>query len=174
MAGKKKVYVNVIDHRLINDGETVEDVTSIGLPDVAHPTTAIENVSGMVGNVDMPNTYRVNQMELTINHNNGVNCPKLSTPGKHVIEARVARQRYDVAQGEIAPEGVKYRFVCVHKETSKGSIETGNPLGSTSKYSVLRMEEVIGGETTMLIDVMSGDLRINGVDCTQSVESLLA
>ncbi len=169
----KKVYSNVEDHRLIDNGRVVEDVTSVVLPTVEHPTTAIENVAGMAGNVEFPNKVKVNAMELSISHNNGVNCEHLSDPDKHYIEFRTVRMRYNVAQGRSEHESVKYRFVAEHKSTEEGTIEAGNPIGSTEKLSVLRYEKIVDGVTTTLIDLMTGDIRINGKDCTDEVQSML-
>ena len=85
----------------------------------------------------------------------------------------MVRQRYATARGEIEHESVKYRVIGVHKSTEKGSVETGNPLGSTEKYSILRYEEEINGEVTVLVDAMAGIIRYNGVDHTSVVESML-
>ena len=60
-----------------------------------------------------------------------------------------------------------------HKSSEKGSIETGNPYGSTEKYSVLRYEEEIDGEIVTLIDSTAGIIRINGVDYSSKLSSLL-
>lgn len=168
----RKVYNNVIDHRLLDNGNVVEDITSVGLPSIEHPTTTIKS-TGMVGDVDMPNTARVNAMELTINHNKGVNHHLLTTPGKHNIELRLARQVYDTPRGEISPESVKYRFVAVHKKTDKGNVENDNPMATTDTYSVLRMEEIVGGNTVTLIDVMAGILKFNGKDYASEVQNML-
>ena len=167
-----KVYNNVEGHRLLDNDRVVEDVTSISLPTVEHPTSTISS-SGMAMDVDMPNTTHLNAMEFSVRHNNGVNCPLLASPCKHFIETRVVRQRYSVAAGEIEHESVKFRVTCVHKSTEKGSIETGNPFGSTDKYSVLRFEEEINGEVTTVIDAMAGVIKFNGVDYTNQIESLL-
>ena len=168
----KKVYNNVVDHRLLDNGNVAEDITSVSLPDIENPTTTIAS-AGMVADVDMPNTARVNAMELSISHNNGVNCDKLSLPGKHSIELRIARQAYDVPKGEIGHEGIKYRFVGVHKKTTQGTVETGNPMGSTVAFSLLRLEKVENGETKILIDAMAGILKFGGKDYTSDVENLL-
>jgi phage tail tube protein FII len=112
-------------------------------------------------------------MDFTIYHNNGVNCALLAHPGKHTIEARTARQRYDVAKGEIAHESVKFRIVAVHVSTQKGDIETGNPYGSTEKYSVLRYEEEVNGKVVTIADAMAGLIKFNGKDVTSSVDNLL-
>ena len=169
----KKVYNNVVDHRIIDNGRVVEDVTSISVPTIEHPTTTVSS-SGMAMDVDIPNMAHVNAMELGISHNNGVNSKYLSDPGKHTIEVRVARQKYNVAEGDNEYESLKFRFICAYKSTEDGTIESGNPFGSTDKYSVLRYEKEINGEVVTLIDAMSGIIRNNGKDYTSPVESLLS
>lgn len=168
-----KVYNNVEDHRLLDNGSVCEDVTKVGLPTLEHPTDEIK-ASGMVMDIDMPNTTHLNASEFTVYHNNGVNCKKLARPGKHSIEFRTVRQRYDVAGGDIGHESVKFRIIGVHKSTEKGDIETGSPYGSTEKYSLLRYEEEINGEVTTLVDAMAGVLKFNGVDYNSKVQSMLA
>lgn len=49
----QKVYNNVEGHRLIDNSRVAEDVTSVGLPTITHPTTTI-SASGMAMDVDMP------------------------------------------------------------------------------------------------------------------------
>lgn len=168
-----KVYNNVEDHRLLDNGSVCEDVTKVGLPTLEHPTDEIK-ASGMVMDIDMPNTTHLNAAEFTVYHNNGVNCKNLASPGKHSIEFRTVRQRYDVAGGAIGHESVKFRVIGVHKSTEKGDIETGSPYGSTEKYSLLRYEEEINGEVTTLVDAMAGVLKFNGVDYNSEVQSMLA
>lgn len=168
----QKVYNNVEGHRLIDNGRVAEDVTTVGLPTISHPTTTI-SANGMAMDVDMPNTTHLDAMEFTVNHNNGVNCKYLANPGKHMIESRVVRQRYNVSGGEIEHESVKFRVTGVHKSTEKGSIETGNPYGSTDKYSVLRYEEEVNGEVVTIVDAMAGVIKFNGKEYTDAVENLL-
>lgn len=167
-----KVYNNVEGHRVINNGRVTEDVTSVSLPTIEHPTSTISS-AGMAMDVDMPNTTHLNAMEFGVSHNNGVNCKLLAVPGKHTIETRIVRQRYSVTNGVIEHESVKFRIVGVHKSTEKGNIETGNPFGSTDKYSVLRYEEEINGEITTVIDAMAGVIKFNGVDYTSTIENML-
>lgn len=167
-----KVYNNVEGHRMIDGGNVVEDVTSVTLPDVKHTTTTID-ASGMIAAVEMPNTAHLESMEYAVSHNNGVNCKGLARPGKHSMEFRIVRQRYNVPVADIEHESVKFRIVGVHKETSKGAIETGNPYGSTDKFSVLRFEEEVNGEIVTVIDVMAGVYRHNGVDYSSAIEALL-
>jgi len=167
------IYNNVEDNRILFDGKIVEDVTSISLPTEEHPTTNFDNVSGTTGNIEMPNQYRVNAMELGISHNNGKNCDLLSTPGKHTIEVRLARQVFNVAKTNMGHEGVKFRFNVFHKSTENGTIENGNPLGSTDKFSVIRDEVIINGKQKKLIDIASGVMKINGTSYSDDVQNLL-
>lgn len=166
-----KVYYNVEGSRVINDGRVTEDVTSVSLPTISHPTTSIDAL-GMALAIDMPDPTRVEAMEFGISHNNGLNGRFLSEPGRHFIETRVVRQRYDVAIGEVNHESVKVRVTCMHKSTEKGTIETGNPYGSTEKYSVMRYEEEINGEIVTVVD-STGVVRWNGKDYRSVVESML-
>lgn len=167
-----KVYNNIEGNRVLDNNKVCEDVTSFTLPTISHPTNTI-SASGMAMDVDIPNTTHLEAMEFGVSHNNGVNCNLLAAPGKHTLEGRAVRQRYNVAKGEIEHESVKWRVTGVHKSTEKGSIETGNPFGSTDKYSVLRFEEIINGTTTVLIDAMSGIIKFNGKSYTDPVENLL-
>ena len=169
----KSVYNNVEAHRLIDGSRTVEDITSVTLPTITHPATTI-SAAGMAADVDMPNITHLNAMDFSVAHNNGVNCRYLSNPGKHTMEVRVVRQKYNTAKGEIEHESVKFRLVGLHAETSKGTIETGNPYGSTEKYSVLRYEEEINGQVVTVVDAVSGILRWNGKDYADVLESMLA
>lgn len=170
--GAVNVRCNVEDHRLLNNGVKVEDITKVDLPKIEHPTTSVK-ASGMVMDVDMPNVHHYNAMEIKVSHNNGNNCNDLATPGIHSIEFRIARQNYNVQLGEIDLELVKIRFMGAHKSTEKGSIETDNPYGSTESYSVLRYEEEIDGETTLLIDSTAGINQVNGVSYSDQLSALL-
>lgn len=168
----QKVYNNVVDYRIIDNGRVCEDITSVSLPSLEQPTSSI-SASGMVMDVDMPDMTHFNAMEISISHNNGVNCSKLTSPGKHKLEVRLARQKYNVAGGSIDHESVKYRLTGVYKGTDKGSVERNNPLGSTDKFSVLRYEEEINGEIVTLIDAMAGIVKINGINYTSAIDNLL-
>ena len=168
----KNVRCNIEDHRLLTDGVKVEDVTTITPPNVTHPTVSVK-AAGMVMDVDMPNMYHFDAMELSIAHNNGTNCDMLLVPGTHNIECRAARQNYDVAGVALDLEMVKIRAVVVHKSTEKGTIEAGNPYGSTEKYSVVRYEEEQNGEVIVLIDSMAGIIRIKGQDYSSVLTSML-
>lgn len=167
-----KVYNNIEGHRILDNGNVCEDVTSVTLPTISHTTSKI-SASGMAMDVEIPNTAHLEASEFSVAHNNGVNCDALGTPGKHVLEVRAVRQRYNKTTGEIEHEGIKWRVIGVHKSTEKGNVETDNPYGSTEKYSVLRYEEIVNGETTVLIDAMAGIIKYGNQSYTDPVENLL-
>ena len=169
----RKVYNNVEGQRLVEGSNVIEDVTSVTLPDLEHPTTTI-SAAGMAADVDMPNTVHLNAMSYSVAHNNGMNGYMLATPGKHEQELRVVRQRFNVQLGQMEHESVKFRLVGIHTKTGKGEIETGNPYGSTDEYSLLRYEEEINGTVVTRIDAMAGIIMVNGKNYTDEVENLLA
>lgn len=169
---KKSIKINVIDHRMLDGGKDVEDVTSVVLPNLENPTTEI-NTSGLALNLEIPDTTKFNAAEYSIAHNNGNNCNLLQTPGLHTQEFRTVRQKYSVGKTAIEKESVKYRLTGMHKSTETGTIETGNPWGSTEKYSLVRYEEIVGGKTVKLVDGPNNIIKINGKDFSGDVQKLL-
>ena len=173
----KHIKINVEDHKLLNDGTVCEDITSVTLPSFEHPTTPVENVSGMAMNLNVPNTTRYNAAELSIAHNNGENCESLAEPGTHDIEFRMARQDFNAVDAALKYEGIKYLAKVMFVATEKGTIEKGNPWGSTCRYSIIRFEEIhtVDGkaETKVLVDATANKLEVNGVSFTDDLSSLL-
>lgn len=169
---KKTLKINVVDHLLLDNNHEVEDVTSVVLPTFEHPTTEIDT-SGVALVMDIPDMTKFNAAEYAIAHNNGTNSKHLAQPGIHTDEFRTVRQKYTVSKTKIEYESVKYRLKGIHKSTEKGTIETGNPWGSTDKYSLIRYEEIVDGKQTMLIDGPNNIIKINGKDYAEDVQKLL-
>ncbi len=167
-----KIYNNVVDHRTLDNGKVVEDVTSIGLPPLNHTTNNID-VSGMAGGIDVPDTSHYEATEYSIAHNNGVNAHLLNVPGKHQHEFRIARQNFNVAKTEMAHESVKYRLIGLFKGRQRGNIERGNPTGYTDTYSLVRLEEEVNGKVVEIVDFAAGIVRHNGKDYSNEIQNLL-
>lgn len=172
----KKVYNNIEDYRLYIDGygpdNVVEDVTSVSVPTISHPTSEIK-ASGMIMAIEMPNQYAYEAMEFQVSHNNGINSNKLATPGRHILECRVARQVYNVERGEMEHASVKIRVEGLHSSTDKGSFETGNPYGSTDTFKVIGYEEEQDGVVLISIHGINGTNKINGVSYSDEIERYL-
>lgn len=169
---KKAIKINVVDHLLINDGKETEDITSVVLPSLEHPTTTIES-NGIAMAMDVPDMTRFSASEFSVAHNNGTNCQYLGTPGVHNIEFRAVREKYTTSKTKIEHELVKYRLAGMHKSTEKGTIENGNPWGSTDKFSLTRYEEIVDGKQTMLVDGPNNIVKINGKDYADDIQKLL-
>ncbi|MBO5187232.1 MAG: phage major tail tube protein [Prevotella sp.] len=168
----KKIACNVEGIRVLDNENVIEDVQSMELPEIAFTTTEVDS-SGMVAAIDVPSMTHIDAMEYSIEHNNGLNCNLLSSPGKHFTELRIARQAFNSAKGEMELESIKHRMTGVLKSSKGGSVEQKNPLGTTETYSVLRYEKEVNGEIVILIDVTAGILKVNGKDYTSDIESLL-
>lgn len=169
---KKSLKINVVDHLLLHDNLEVEDITSVVLPTFEHPTTEV-NTSGIAIALEIPDMTKFNAAEYSIAHNNGINSSYLSVPGLHTDEFRTVRQKYTTSKTQVEYESVKYRLTGMHKSTEKGTIETGNPWGSTDTFGLIRYEEIVDGVQTMLVDGPNNIVRINGTDYSDDVQKLL-
>lgn len=172
MSGQTAIYNNVVRSRVMDNGTEVEDVTSITLPSIEHPTTEI-STNGMAGAMSLPDSAFINSMTMSIAHNNGKGASALCKPGRHAIIINVARQKYDTAGQEIGFKNVTYKMIVLHTKSDKGKVETKNPLGTTDDFSVTRYEEIVEGTTTILIDVPGGIVQFDGEDYTSQVEAAL-
>ena len=106
---KKSMKINVVDHLLLDNNREVEDVTSVVLPMLEHPTTAIDT-SGIALAMDIPDMTKFNAAVYSIAHNNGTNSKYLAQPGLHTDEFRTVRQKYTTSKTKIEYESVKYRL----------------------------------------------------------------
>ena len=168
----KKVRANVVGQKVMNGRIEVEDVTSVDLPEISHVLTDVD-VPGMAGKMSIPDPTRLEAMTLSISHNNGLNSHVLNEPRMHSFEFRTAIQELDAAKGQIGHKSTKFRINGAFTKVSKGTIETGNQLGSTCEYSVFRYEEERDGKVVTLIDILKGIIRINGKDYNSEVMKML-
>jgi P2 family phage contractile tail tube protein len=168
----KKIMSNVVDQKILDGNREVEDVTSITLPDIEHVTTELD-VAGMSGKLNIPDPTRLEAMEISIAHNNGVNSKVLNEPRVHKFEFRLALQMMNVSKGEIEYKSMKYRVHAAFTKVSKGEAKTGNPLGATNSYSVYRYEEEQDGVVITLIDLLNNIIRINGQDYNNVIKKML-
>lgn len=168
----KKVYNNVVDHRLLDGDNIIEDVTSVELPELNNKSTEFD-VAGMAAALNAADPTSYEAMMFKVSHNNGHNCHLLSTPGKHMFEFRLARQVLNTATGDLGYSPTKYRISCLKQKESGGTIERGNPQSGSVEYGITRYEAEVDGVVVTLIDVLAGIVRVNGVDYTNQVRSML-
>lgn len=168
----KKIRNNVVDHRLKDGADFVEDVTSVEPPQMSFTTSELSG-AGLGGKINMPDRNQLEAMSFKVNHNNGRNCEKLARPGKHQIEVRLARQDMDTAAGEMGLVSDKYRLTGLLTSTQDGNVEKGNPQSGSCEYSLLRMEHERGGVIINLVDILTNQLVVDGVDFSSELKTLL-
>ncbi len=168
----KQIVSIVEDFRVLDGGNMVEDVQTVTLPNITHPTTTIAG-SGMAGEIDMPDGSQVSAMSYSLAHNCGLNSQRLSRPGVHEQEFRVAKQVYDKESGELRHQSMKVRVRGIFTGEDKGSIQRKNANGRTANYSCVRYEEEADGNVVTLIDIPGGLMIIDGVDYGSTVKNLL-
>lgn len=168
----KQVHNKVVDSRIFDGSTLVEDVTSVDTPDIEFVNDEID-IPGATSKLNIISPYQVGAMTLTVNHNNGNGCDSLNTPETHKLEMRVARQVITTATGETSYESFKIRAWGTPMSVSRGSVERGNPMGSSVKFSLMRYEEERMGKTTILIDALAGKLEINGKDYASQINRML-
>lgn len=169
----KKVHNKVVGQKLVDGNLEIEDVTSVTLPDVIFTADEFD-VSGMSAAIEMIDPSHVDAMTFSVNHNNGLNCQTLNDPKKHKFEFRTVQQVLNTALGSVEHQSVKYRVEGMPKKISDGSVEKGNPMGTSIEYTVMRYEKEVAGKVVTLIDALAGKVKINNVDYTSKINSLLS
>ena len=169
---QREIWNILEDERFLDNGEVIEDVQSAEMPTIEHPTTELGG-AGMAGKIDMPDMSQVNALSITLNHNNGRNGHLLRRAGVHHLEFRAAMQVMDVEKSIVGQKMDKFRIDGLHKSSSVGTTEKGNPRSSTETYSVVRYEHERGGQIIDLIDIPKGIMIIGGVDVSSARKSLL-
>lgn len=168
----KKVANKVVGNKLMDGSYEIEDVTSVTIPDVEYGVDEFD-VSGLAAVIEAIDPTHVNAMTFSIAHNNGLNCWRLNSPKKHQFELRIAQQVLNTSNGSVKPNSVKYRIDGMPKKISDGTVERGNPLGTTVDFTVLRFEKEVSGVVVTLIDALANIVKINGVDYTNQINELL-
>jgi P2 family phage contractile tail tube protein len=166
------IISNVEDFRVRDGGVVAEDVQTVTLPTIAHPTSTISG-SGMAGDVDVPDGTQVTAMSYSIAHNVGANCERLSMSGVHEQECRIAKQVYDKESGSTKHQSVKIRLRGLFVSEDQGTVQRKNPNGRTANYSCLYYTEEVDGKIMKLVDIPGGRIESNGVSSTDALKSLL-
>lgn len=169
----KTIHNKIVDNLMMDGNTEVEDITSVGLPEIAFIADELANVSGLAGNLNVPDVTRVQAMTFTINHNNGRNCEGLNTPTWHDFEFRTAQQVMETTRADMNHRSIKYRVEAYPTKISDGTVERGNPLGATIEYSVRRVEKEVAGQVVTKVDILGGEIMINGRSYTSDVQRLL-
>lgn len=168
----KKICSNLVENKILVGKTEVEDVQNVVLPDLTKVSADIDAM-GMVGKLSIPDPAHYEQMTMTIEHNRGLNHEKLRNPGRLDLEFRNAIHVYNNTKGEMEYKSEKYRIRALHKSSKEGKLARGNTRSTAETYSVLRYEMEENGKIVLLIDVVSGIVKIGGENYTEKLNALL-
>lgn len=151
------------------NGELVGKDINVTLPTITHKTSEIS----AMGSVDMPLIGLIEAMEASVTQK-GISkqLAKLSKLGKNELEVRFVQNVID-ADGVAKAEGCKAFMRVISKVLPGVDLELGTASDAQVTYSVTRYQLIVGGEEVCLVDQLNTQLRINGVDYTKEIKSLL-
>lgn len=151
------------------NGELVGKDINVTLPTITHKTSEIS----AMGSVDMPLIGLIEAMETSVTQK-GISkqLAKLSKLGKNELEVRFVQNVID-ADGVAKAEGCKAFMRVISKVLPGVDLELGTASDAQVTYSVTRYQLIVGGEEVCLVDQLNTQLRINGVDYTKEIKSLL-
>lgn len=134
------------------------------LPALSFITAQISG-AGIAGNIDTIVKGHVDAMSLTINFRTMTKeAMSLTTPDRHQIEFRGARQDEDPVEGRFKVVPVKHVFVVVPKSYEAGKFAPASSSDASGEYAVRYWAHYVSGEKILEIDPMNYICVINGVD----------
>lgn len=152
------------------DGTTLvaRDV-SFTIPEIVMKTTEMSAMGTM--NVPMVGLFEDMELEITkIGVDTG--WTSLSKLNRHSFEFRVVQTNVK-QNGSTAPEGIKIFVNTLPKNIPSISVNPGDKIEGSFKYTVTKLEIVINGKQTLFIDRFNNICKIDGTDYSSKTESLL-
>lgn len=154
---------SVINFAVYEDGNEYLGMAEVTLPEVNFLTQTISG-AGIGGNVEAPMPL-VEAMTMSLTFRTMTKqSMKLSTPGRHTIDLRVAQQNEDPVSGTIETVPVKHIMVLVPKSSKGGTIAPASPSNGSCDFAVRYWKTFIDGKKVREIDPYNYKCEINGVD----------
>lgn len=159
----------VLADTVYSGGELVAKDVNVTLPSITHKTSEI----AAMGSVDLPLIGLIEAMEASVTKK-GVSkqLAKLAKLGKNELEVRFV-QNVIGADGVAKPVGCKAFMRVIPKVLPGVDLELGAASDAQITYSVTRYQLIVGGDEVCLVDQLNTILKINGVDYTKDIKSLL-
>ena len=168
-----KVGNKVINYSVYAATKKVGDTTSVELPEIEFLTDSIKG-SGIIGEIDLPSLYQVGSMSLSISTRVSNNPDDLALlMSARDIEIRWVTDSIDTSTASADVVGHKAFIKCVPKKLGEGKIEPGSGQDGSYEYEILSYKRVSNGKNILEIDKLNGVFKVNGVDQTKSINSLL-
>lgn len=151
------------------DGRLAAKDVSITMPAITFKTAEVQ----AMGSLELPLYHLMEQLDLVIARVGlDLGLGRMLKLGKQNVECRWV-QTSTKADGSTKPEGCKAFFSVVPKSLGEIGLEIGESTQVDHTYSVMREQLFVGGKEVLLVDKLAGKLRINGVDYSKEMDSLL-
>lgn len=168
-----KIGNKVINYSVYATTKKVGDTATVELPEIEFLTDSIKG-SGIIGEIDLPSLYQVGSMSLSISTRVSNNPDDLALlMSARDIEIRWVTDAIDTSNASADVVGHKAFIKCVPKKIGEGKIEPGSGQDGSYEYEVLSYKRVTNGKIVLEIDKLNGVFKINGIDNTKSINSLL-
>lgn len=166
---KKTVSGNILGVSVYADGDLLAENVNVTLPSVDFEETTVQ----ALGELSLPAPQRPGAMELTVNFiGTDFGFIQSISPQKKQYEIRWAQEEIDI-DGNKNIKGHKAFCDCFAKSIPSPAISLGEAGENGVSFDVVRYELFIDNEQALLIDKTAGKVKINGVDYTENLESLL-
>lgn len=150
--------------KVYEDAKEFLGVADATLPSLAFLTASLSG-AGIAGNIDTIVKGHVDAMTLSINFRTMTKeALNLSTPDRHQIEFRGARQDEDPVAGRLEVIPVKHVFVVLPKSYDAGKFAPASTSDASGEYAVRYWAHYVNGEKILEVDPMNYICVINGVD----------
>lgn len=163
-------YINL---EIYEDGTRRLGIAAVQLPDITFPVVNISG-AGMMGNMEVPLYGMVDTMSTQITWLEPTgDAVSLASPEKHQIECRVATEKWEVEQAEVAIQADRYVMIVQPKQFTPGNIAPMGSADTTSQYAVYYYAGYKDGALLWEVDKRNMKCVINGVDYMAPVKVAL-
>ena len=149
------------------------DTTKVQLPSLEYSSSTLSG-SGIMGEIDFPNIYKPGPMAFTLNQRlDTQDAIMLAEPREHLFEVLWVSDKFDTNNAKIGIDSHKAVIKALPKKYDPGSLEAGNASDGSNEMEAYYYKRVINGETVLEIDKLNYVLKVNGVDYSTKIRSLL-
>ncbi len=161
-----------INYDVYEDGTRYDGTASVTLPDLSFIVQSMAG-AGIGGNIEAV-TPHLDAMTCTINFREMTDeAISLTTPERHHLDLRVARQDEDCVNNAIKHTSIKHVMVVMPKQLTGGSLAPHSASNPSGQYAVRYFATYIDGKKETEIDPMNYICIIKGKDYLQSVRKAL-
>lgn len=168
-----RIDESVINFAVYEDGTEYLGMSEVTLPEISNITQEISG-AGIAGNVETVIAGHVEAMSLTLNFRTVTNSAiKLTRPGIHNIDLRVAQQEQDTKTGRIATKSVKHILRIRSKKFAPGKAAPASAADASGEYSVSYYAIYVDGVKKTEIDPLNFIYYVDGIDYLAEVREAL-